>query len=101
MQVGAGEPADPIARGVAAGVAEHLSARRHALLNSSGNVESEASSTPSARKPFQVKATVTQRLSFSTVARIAAAECTVSLIADSHARGRRRLPETREIRSAR
>ena len=38
-------------------------------LNSSGNVASEASSTPSARNPFQVKATVTQRLSFSTDAR--------------------------------
>ena len=32
-------------------------------LNSSGNVASEASSTPSARNPFQVKATVTQRFS--------------------------------------
>ena len=31
--------------------------------NSSGNVASDASSTPSARSPFQVKATVTQRLS--------------------------------------
>ena len=55
-------------------------------LNSSGNVASEASSTPSARNPFQVKATVTQRLSFSTEARIAAADCTVSRIAASHSR---------------
>jgi hypothetical protein len=43
-------------------------------LNSSGKEESEASFRPSARKPFKVKATVTQRLSLSTVARIAAAE---------------------------
>ena len=50
-------------------------------LNSSGNVASEASSTPSAPRPFQVNATVTQRLSCSTEARIAAADCTFSRIA--------------------
>ena len=55
-------------------------------LNSSGNVASEASSTPSARNPFQVKATVTQRFSFSTEARIAAADCTFSKMAASHSR---------------
>ena len=55
-------------------------------LNSSGNVASEASSTPSARRPFQVNATVTQRLSFSTEARTSAADCTVSRIAASQAR---------------
>ena len=43
-------------------------------LNSSGKEASEASSSPSARSPFQVKAAVTQRLSLSTPARIDAAE---------------------------
>jgi len=43
-------------------------------LNSSGKDASEASSSPSARKPFPVKAAVTQRLSWSTPARIDAAE---------------------------
>src|SRR3954454_16383108 len=55
-------------------------------LNSSGNVASEPSSTPSARRPFQVKATVTQRLSFSTEARTSAADCAFSRMADSQAR---------------
>src|SRR6267142_3545125 len=55
-------------------------------LNSSGNVASDPSSTPSARRPFQVKATVTQRLSFSTEAMTSAADCAFSRIADSQAR---------------
>ena len=55
-------------------------------LNSSGNVASEASSKPSARRPFQVKATVTQRLSISVEARTSAADCTFARIADSQAR---------------
>ena len=55
-------------------------------LNSSGNVASDASSTPSARSPCQVNATVTQRRSLSTVARASAAECTFSSIPDSHLR---------------
>src|SRR6478736_8765133 len=55
-------------------------------LNSSGNVASEPSSTPSARRPFQVKATVTQRLSFSTEARTSATDCAFSRIAESQAR---------------
>ena len=46
-------------------------------LNSSGNVSSDASSTPSARRPFQVKPTVTQRLFSSIEARASAADCTV------------------------
>ena len=46
-------------------------------LNSSGNVPSDASSTPSARRPFQVKPTVTQRLFSSIEARASAADCTV------------------------
>src|SRR5205809_1776216 len=54
-------------------------------LNSSGNVASEDSSTPSARSPFQVKAAVTQRLSFSTEAWTSAADCTFSRIAESQA----------------
>ena len=36
--------------------------------------------------PFQVNATVTQLLSFSSVARIAAAECTFSRMAATQAR---------------
>src|SRR6266446_3292486 len=55
-------------------------------LNSSGNVASEASSTPNARRPFQVNATVTQRFSCSTEARTSAADCAFSRIADSQAR---------------
>src|SRR5437868_4243310 len=55
-------------------------------LNSSGNVASDVSSTPNARIPFQVKATVTQRLSCSTVARNSAADFTLSRIAASQAR---------------
>src|SRR4051812_33931110 len=55
-------------------------------LNSSGKVASEASSTPSARNPFQVKATVTQRLSVSTEVSTSAADFTFSETADSQAR---------------
>src|SRR6476660_7338370 len=55
-------------------------------LNSSGNVASESSSKPSARRPFQVKATLTQRLSFSVEARTSAADCTFARIANSQAR---------------
>ena len=55
-------------------------------LNSSGNVASESSSKPSARSPFQVKATLTQRLSISVEARTSAADCTFARIADSQAR---------------
>ena len=54
--------------------------------NSSGNVASAASSTPSARRPFQVKATVIQRFSFSTDSRMVFAEWTLSRMAASHAR---------------
>src|SRR5277367_597413 len=54
--------------------------------NSSGNVASDASSTPSARSPFQVKATVTHRFSLSTDERMASTESTVSMIPVSHAR---------------
>src|SRR6476469_5158134 len=55
-------------------------------LNSSGNVASASSSKPSARSPFQVKATLTQRLSISVEARTSAADCTFARIADSQAR---------------
>ena len=44
------------------------------ILNSSGKESSEASLRPSARRPFQVKATVTHRLFSSTVALIAEAD---------------------------
>src|SRR5215213_671877 len=47
-------------------------------LNSSGKVASEASSTPSARKPFQVKARVTHRLLDVTDDSTSAADCTLS-----------------------
>src|SRR5690349_4007767 len=55
-------------------------------LNSSGNVASESSSKPSARSPFQVKATLTQRLSISVEARTSAADCTFGRSADSQSR---------------
>src|ERR1700730_6676191 len=55
-------------------------------LNSSGNVASESSSKPSARSPFQVKATLTQLLSISIEARTSAADCTFGRSADSQAR---------------
>src|SRR6476620_1066945 len=55
-------------------------------LNSSGNVASDFSSMPSALRPFQVKATVTQRLSSLTESRTSAADCTVLRISFSHAR---------------
>ena len=52
-------------------------------LNSSGNVPSDAAPTPSARKPFQVKPTVTQRLSSSTEARLGlVADDRVALVAE-------------------
>ena len=55
-------------------------------LNSSGNVSSDAASTPSARRPFQVKPTVTQRLCSSTESRASAADCTVGRIPVSQLR---------------
>ena len=61
VEIGAGEPADPVVRMVAP-VSPRICARAAMpCRNSSGNVASDASSTPSARRPFQVKATVTQR----------------------------------------
>src|SRR3954469_25337665 len=54
-------------------------------LNSSGNVASDASSTPRARSPSQVKATFTQRLSPSTVLRTLEAERIFSRIPASQA----------------
>ena len=56
---------------------EFLRARAMPCLNSSGNVASDVSSTPRALRPFQVNATVTQRLSSSTESRTSAADCTV------------------------
>ena len=68
MKVGPGEAADPVVRMIWP-VSPSISARATMpCLNSSGNVAREASSTPSARRPFQVKATVTQRLFLSTEA---------------------------------
>src|SRR3954452_24035426 len=55
-------------------------------LNSSGNVASDASSTPRARSPSQVKATFTHRLSLSTVLRTLEAERIFSRVPANHAR---------------
>ena len=55
-------------------------------LNSSGKVASESSSTPSARSPFQVKASVTHRLLEATVVSTSAADCTLSRSAATQAR---------------
>ena len=63
MQIGAREPADPMFGGVDAAVAETSTRAAMPCLNSSGKDASGASSNPRARKPFQVKAAVTQRLS--------------------------------------
>ena len=64
MQIGARELADPMFRSVDP-VCRRASPPAPAMpcLNSSGKEASEASSSPSARSPFQVKAAVTQRLS--------------------------------------
>ena len=55
VEVGPGEAADPVVRMTVSGVAEHLRAGDHSLLNSSGKVDSETSSTPNARRPLHVK----------------------------------------------
>ena len=74
MQIGARKPADPMF-GAFTPVSPSVSARAAMpCLNSSGKDASEASSSPSARRPFHVKAAVTQRLSWSMLARIDAAE---------------------------
>ena len=86
MQIGAGEVADPMFGGIDAVVAEYRGPAAMPSLNSSGKEASGASSSPSARRPFQVKATVTQRLSWSMPARIDDTERIVSLIADTQAR---------------
>lgn len=54
--------------------------------NASGNVASESSGTPRARRPFQVNATVTQRSAESMEACTSAADCTSSVSAASQAR---------------
>jgi hypothetical protein len=85
VEVGAGEPSEPV-RVVDAGVSSTSARAAMPCRNSSGNVESEASLRPSARKPFQVKATVTHRLSFSTEDRTCAPDCTFSRTAPTQAR---------------
>ena len=55
-------------------------------LNSSGKEAKEASSTPSARNPLWVNATVTQRVSTPNVARAVAADATRSQMARIQAR---------------
>ena len=56
------------------------------VRNSSGKVCSDSSGTPSARKPFHVNASVTQRSELSIVAVASAADCVLSNSSDSHAR---------------
>src|SRR5688572_6098852 len=55
-------------------------------LNSSGKLASDASSSPSARNPFQVKASVTHRLLEASDACTSAADRTLSTTPFSHAR---------------
>ena len=86
MQVRAGQTADPVVGVIRAGIAEHLRAGRHALPELLWKCGQRGSDTPRARRPFDVNATVTQRLSWSTEARMDSAECTFSLIPASHAR---------------
>ena len=89
VKVRAREVVDPVS-GSLAPVSPSISARATMpCLNSSGNVASDASSTPSARRPFQVKATVTQRLLLFDGLRMvfARTDCTLfKNVADSHAR---------------
>ena len=56
------------------------------VRNSSGKVCSDSSGTPSARKPFHVNASVTQRSDSSIVAVASAADCVLSSSSESHAR---------------
>ena len=99
VQLRARQAADPIVRMVRAGVTEHLRRAAIPCRNSSGNVASDASSTPSARNPFQVNATVTQRFSMFDGAATALADGTFSLIA-SATRVLGRAAETKEIHIA-
>ena len=54
--------------------------------NSSGKVARDSSGTPSARRPFQVNASVTHRFVLSIVAGAVAADSTMGISSDSHAR---------------
>ena len=70
VEVRAGQTARPSCQDDSCPVSPSISARATMpCLNSSGNEASEPSSTPSARRPFQVNATDTHRLSFSIEAR--------------------------------
>ena len=87
MQVVAGQSALPVVRVVTAGVPEDVGAGGHALAERVGEaVASESSGTPSARSPFHVKPSVTQRLVASIVSRTDAADSTTSVSSDSQAR---------------
>ena len=100
MKVGAGQSAHPVVWMVLSGVAEHLRAGDHSLLELFRKRGQRSFVHTKRRRPFQVNATVTQRFSFSTEARTSAADCTFSLIADSHFASARRACETKEIRIA-
>ena len=54
--------------------------------NASGKVARDSSGTPSARKPFHVNASVIHRFVLSIEACAVAAESTLSISSDSHAR---------------
>ena len=85
VKMRAGKLPHPVVRMITP-VSPRMSARAGMpCLNSSGKVASDVSSTPSALRPFQVNASVTQRLSLSTEARTSAADCTVLRSSLSHA----------------
>jgi hypothetical protein len=86
VQLGPPKATDPIIRMVRAGVTEDLPPGRHSLPEFLRKVASDASSTPSARNPFHVNATDTQRFSRLTVSATALADGTFSRMASSHAR---------------
>ena len=103
MQLRPPKATDPTIRMVRASVAKDLPPGRHSFRNSAGNVASDASSTPSARNPFQVNATDTQRFSRLTVSATALADGT-SPGWHRATHGLERAAETKEIhivRSAR
>ena len=86
VEVRAGQAPHPMVGVIRARVAEDLRPGDHALLELFGERAQRRLVHPSARRPFQVKPTVTQRLSSSTEARASAADCTVGRMPVSHLR---------------
>ena len=86
VQVITGQAAEPVLRCVGAGVAEDAAREGMPVPELVREGRSDSSGTPSARSPFQVNASVTQRSDSSIVATASAADCVLSSSSDSHAR---------------